>query len=425
MSCLSPIIVNRNKAGRYFQDVVPCGRCPGCIAARQNDYVLRFYLAGKSAKFIWFVTLTFRDDALPVLCKPLPVEEWTDYSSDFIQVILREENSLFEVQDGFIVDNGSSLHEEYLSFLDRNRSKYEYCSPFFTYSSFSSKYLIPCSLCGTLDNSTVQRHMKRFRQFYKGKLRFKYVCAGEYGEQGHRPHYHLIIMDLEPSQIYQFKLLWQDYFGRCTYDQVSRLSDGDHLEFVSRYVAKYLVKGSFQEPNVKAGYSRSPRLMSSSNLVDYSEDFVSWYSGQDLFPYQDLPISSYAPEDLDRLIARLHLVVNGHVLGLGKSIKNKLFHGKFRRAVLSPGLSDGVSKSDQSYQIQDKASSLSKALSLRLQERAIESSLAELGCSERAQLEEVDPSTVEEFSTRLALDKLSRAQELLKKQKEYYQHSKF
>lgn len=43
MSCLSPIIVNRTKAGRYIQDVVPCGRCPGCIAARQNDYVLRFF----------------------------------------------------------------------------------------------------------------------------------------------------------------------------------------------------------------------------------------------------------------------------------------------------------------------------------------------------------------------------------------------
>lgn len=354
-------------------------------------------MAGKSAKFIWFVTLTFRDEALPVLCKPLSVEEWTNCPADFIQSFLVEKNAIFEVQEGFIVDNDSWLHSQYLSFIGENRSKYEYCRPCFSYSYdfHRFKYEIPVSLCGSLDNSTVQRHMKRFRQFYKGKLRFKYVCAGEYGEQGHRPHYHLIIMDLEPSQIYQFKLMWQELYGRCTYDQVSRLSAGDHLEFVSRYVSKYLVKGSFQEPNVKAGYSRSSRLMSSSNLVDYSADFVSWYSGSDLFPDQDLPISSYAPEDLDRLIERLHLVVNGHVLGLGKSIKNKLFHGKFRRAVLRADLQDGVSESVQSYRLQDQASTLSKALSLRLQERAVESSLRELGCASRAELEEVDSETAQ------------------------------
>ena len=141
------MIVNRSKAGRFTQDVIPCGRCPGCIAARQNDYILRFYLAGKSATFLWFVTLTYRDESLPVLCKPLPVEEWSDCPPDVVQSILGERNDLYEFQKGFIVDNDSWLHRHYLSFIEMNRSKYEFCRPLLTNFDFNrSSFQFPCSL---------------------------------------------------------------------------------------------------------------------------------------------------------------------------------------------------------------------------------------------------------------------------------------
>lgn len=47
----------------------------------------------------------------------------------------------------------------------------------------------------TLDKTHFQKFMKRLRKCQKSKI--KYYMAGEYGEQRQRPHYHMIIFNLE------------------------------------------------------------------------------------------------------------------------------------------------------------------------------------------------------------------------------------
>lgn len=47
----------------------------------------------------------------------------------------------------------------------------------------------------TLRKTDVQKFMKRLRKHF-GDLKLKYYCAGEYGEQTRRPHYHFAIFGL-------------------------------------------------------------------------------------------------------------------------------------------------------------------------------------------------------------------------------------
>lgn len=46
----------------------------------------------------------------------------------------------------------------------------------------------------------IQLFMKRLRKMFKGK-EIRYYCAGEYGEQTKRPHYHLILFGIDFNKL--------------------------------------------------------------------------------------------------------------------------------------------------------------------------------------------------------------------------------
>ena len=51
---------------------MPCGRCPGCLRNRQNEWVFRLNEEMKISPFSYFFTLTYRDNDLP--CEICDVE---------------------------------------------------------------------------------------------------------------------------------------------------------------------------------------------------------------------------------------------------------------------------------------------------------------------------------------------------------------
>lgn len=111
---------------------VPCGMCIECRNMRREEYTQRLKHEIQTANYIAsFITLTYRDDELPLLYPLGSAAVGTYFGS---------------VPPSF----GSTLYKP---------DAKQFC-----------------------DKLT-----KRFRRKY-GKLPFKYICAGEYGDDGHRPH---------------------------------------------------------------------------------------------------------------------------------------------------------------------------------------------------------------------------------------------
>lgn len=84
---------------------------------------------------------------------------------------------------------------------------------------------------GSLSKSAVQLFLKRLReQLHPRKIR--YYAVGEYGDQSWRPHYHLILFGVSPTEEKPIKAAWP--FGMV------HLGTAEHKTF--SYVSGYIVK---------------------------------------------------------------------------------------------------------------------------------------------------------------------------------------
>ena len=128
--------------------LIPCGKCIGCRIMQREDWTTRIEMEAKMypKNEVWFITLTYDDDHVP----------------------------------GMITATGEILR------------KVQY-----TWKPGGEK---PRSV-QTLYYPDVQLFLKKLRKAYKSKLRF--FCAGEYGEQTARPHYHMILYGWEPKDLKQ------------------------------------------------------------------------------------------------------------------------------------------------------------------------------------------------------------------------------
>lgn len=99
----------------------------------------------------------------------------------------------------------------------------------------------------TLDKKDPQLFMKRLRKNSGQDLRVYYV--GEYGDQNHRPHYHMIIFGLHLTDIYSIKknkkgndLYYSHLLDKCWKKGIINASEfnWDTAAYVARYVTKKL-----------------------------------------------------------------------------------------------------------------------------------------------------------------------------------------
>ena len=100
----------------------------------------------------------------------------------------------------------------------------------------------------TLLYTDVQKFLKRLRKAYKSKLRF--FCAGEYGEQTARPHYHMILYGWEPKDLKQlYKIHHNGYY---TSEWLEKLWGNGQIQIAQavpetyRYVAGYVTKKMYE-----------------------------------------------------------------------------------------------------------------------------------------------------------------------------------
>ena len=92
------------------------------------------------------------------------------------------------------------------------------------------------------------------RRAYKSKLRF--FCAGEYGEQTARPHYHMILYGWEPKDLKQlYKIHHNGYY---TSEWMQKLWGNGQIQIAQavpetyRYVAGYVTKKMYEIDGKKA-----------------------------------------------------------------------------------------------------------------------------------------------------------------------------
>lgn len=107
----------------------------------------------------------------------------------------------------------------------------------------------------SLNKEDAQKFIKRLRRYYEYKYKVKgirYVIAGEYGSQTHRPHYHAIIygLPLDESKLKKYKI---NELGQTiwTHEELEKLW-GKGFVTIGRvtwescaYVARYMMKKQY------------------------------------------------------------------------------------------------------------------------------------------------------------------------------------
>lgn len=81
----------------------------------------------------------------------------------------------------------------------------------------------------TLRKKDLQDFMKRLRYYSPKNVKIKYYAVGEYGSNGMRPHYHLILFNTQPIHVEQAWLFGSVFFGT-----VAAASVGYTLKYISK-----------------------------------------------------------------------------------------------------------------------------------------------------------------------------------------------
>lgn len=216
--CLSPIQIPNNS--RFFQKGVsslfmdvPCGKCLECELQKQRDWLVRLYYEYKYNLSLggvsYFLTNTYNEDEIPKL-------NIQDKEVKLLQDWLLNLRDMPDKQDLF-----DSFEEKY------NVSP-EYYIPYLEYC-FSRKDL--------------QKMIKSLRQIlhqegildYSDKRTIRVFVVTEYGEDRHRPHYHIIFFLPIFIEAQQFKR----YVERAW----SRKMSPDEITPAMLAVGKLLKKG--------------------------------------------------------------------------------------------------------------------------------------------------------------------------------------
>lgn len=144
-------IENLQDNEEYTYTLIPCGKCIGCRLEYSRQWANRGYLEAKKWENNYFVTLTYNEENLPKL------EEITT--------------------------------SEGITYTDQGEWK------------------------GTLVPKHLTAFIKKIRQEMKRKYNqdnIRFMACGEYGEEGERPHYHIIFfnLNLPLGDLHGAKISW-------------------------------------------------------------------------------------------------------------------------------------------------------------------------------------------------------------------------
>lgn len=212
----------------YATGMVPCGHCIGCRLDYSREWATRGYLESLMWNQTFFVTLTYDDDHIFV---PDYVEDKDGYTY----------TAPDEIEWG-----GTLIPKDLQDFIKRLRKNilkyYEKNEKDLRKSGMRFEKLDP-----TDENEP-------------DPLAIRYMACGEYGAETRRPHYHLIIFNLNllASDLYNPRIINQNYYfqshmiEKCWKNGISNCCPAtwNTMAYVARYITKK-VKGAESEEHYK------------------------------------------------------------------------------------------------------------------------------------------------------------------------------
>lgn len=331
--CVSPVQLTREILGRKAKVHVPCGVCAECVKDNQNSYVIRAIEEQAKRGSLWFVTLTYANDNVPVafdadgeiierglvpiLSNPSKYRPHT-----FAPHLPLDENEDFSIErdsDYYVDDVDMPLDAYYgRAALKSNPWRgVDYAQLDIEAENFVSSDEV-CDLdtgerprnVYTLNNKDITNWKKRCRrkiEYRTGKnLDFGYLVCGEYGPRTHRPHYHALLVGLSDTDVLVFKQDWEAKHGYTCFKKIATKD----VERTARYVSKYITKQKcLEDPNVVKGLVAKPRKITSVGFGVPTKKREDMMRNDILGELEDLPsfdnFDGINPFWLDKQIYRL------------------------------------------------------------------------------------------------------------------------
>lgn len=299
--CVSPITISQwdSVLKRKVSRQVPCGHCVECISRYQKDWQYRLCKESSCWKYVYFLTLTYRDDKLtyaPFVASP----EQSDYLTRRFSYLLSNDK-----------------------FLRARRHGCPWLQPV---SAFD---LVRPAVVRV---DEVQGFIKRVRTSIArsaNPFEFKYFLCSEYGPNTFRPHYHLLLFtNTDVAKISShFVSRWQEEFGNVDWKgrPCTTSSDGTYSA-LSYYVSKYVAKPSvIESPYVVMGLVPRPFRLMSKGIASAHRESIQDRLDVNLINYtfDEMRIYRKVPRDLEFI----HLPLRFAKYDRGKYGWQGNFHG--------------------------------------------------------------------------------------------------
>lgn len=190
MACLRPFRLKNDP------QLIPCGKCLNCVYNRMAGWSFRLQQELKQSSSAHFITLTYATSFVPI------------------------------TNQGRL-----GLRKRHLQlFFKRLRKAQQSTNRIKEYTRYNY-------------------NPQNFRSNNKRKP-IKYYAVGEYGGRYHRPHYHIILFNADVELIQD---AWKDpdtgkHIGKVHYGEVTELSIGYTLKYMSKFKKTYLSKNDDRIP---------------------------------------------------------------------------------------------------------------------------------------------------------------------------------
>lgn len=254
---------------------VPCGKCVECVKKRQNDLTVRITHEAQNYSTMYFVTLTYNPDTVPLACSLFCNTDDGFYLVQKPQILPESDfcNSMRRVLAVSDIDGRGRFLDAALPFSGAQTPEL----PYF--------YRVAMSL----NREDFKLWIKGCRTAYKREFgeslpNFKMAWCGEYGSRTARPHYHVLFLGLTSSQVDWMCQRWSKGFTlwkKCRTDSHDKYA-------VARYISKYMAKcDDFKCDLLKWNLVQKPRV-AVSKYLGYNPDLSkSYFYCFDLFGEYD------------------------------------------------------------------------------------------------------------------------------------------